>query len=163
MSKEPEVSSERWVTRRSHLQVNKTEVLPVVFKSRKVQRAEQDTGPVPPAFPASEIYLPDCLDVIKSWLMTNIAKMQRVGAMNVKPGSLEAPEVLRTGKYRLTVWFEPTAASFALMLPKSSQSSSGRNEDNGRDVSHAQEYQGYTPTPQTLHVVGELDDDHENR
>lgn len=157
MSAAPATGSVQWFTRRSHLQVSKTQVLPVVYKSRNSPNPKGANGPAPRAFPATEVHLSDALVVIRDWLVGNMEKMYRVGAMNVKPGSLETPDVLQTGTHRFTVWFEPTAATFALMVPDmsgspvTSASGSKGNDDGG------QGYEGYVPTPQTLHVVGELD------
>lgn len=149
-----------WITRRSHLQVSKTEVLPVIYKSRKAASSSKETtGPVPRAFPAVEVLLSDSIDVVRDWLIKNMERMYRVGAMNVKPGSLETPDVLRTGSRRYTVWFEPTAATFALILPDESKSKASNSAPGGSEAENTevQEYNGFVPTPQTLYVVGELE------
>lgn len=99
------------------------------------------------------------MDVVRDWLIKNIERMYRVGAMNVKPGSLETPDVLRTNTHRFTVWFEPTAATFALILPDGAKPKLSNSALRGSEVENTevQEYDGFVPTPQTLHVVGELE------
>lgn len=143
--------SAAWVTKRSHLQVSHSEVLPVVFKARKATPniSEQSDSPVPRAFPITEVGLSESLPVVREWLAERLERMYRVGTVNVKPGSLETPDVLRNRTYRFTVWFEPTAATFALMT---SAQVSG-DTDKGETF---EKLDGFTPTPQTLFIVGEL-------
>lgn len=144
--------SAAWVTTRSHLQVSRSEVLPVVFKARKAtsNAFKQPNGPVPRAFPITEVELSESLPVIREWLAERLERMYRVGTVNVKPGSLETPDVLRNRTYRFTVWFEPTAATFALMT-------SAQVSDDTTKGDTSEKLDGFTPTPQTLHIVGELD------
>lgn len=141
-----------WVTKRSHLQVSYSEVLPVIFKARKTTSSTsgQSGSPVPRAFPATEVELFESLPVVREWLAERLERMYRVGTVNVKPGSLETPDVLRNRRYRFTVWFEPTAATFALVTP-----AQGPEEDEKSDKPDSVD--GLVPTPQTLHIVGELD------
>lgn len=141
-----------WVSKRTHLQVSKTEVLPVIFKSRKAPSTASngDIGPVPRAFPESEVCFSDSMTVVQEWLEEHLERMYRVGFMNMKPGSLETPDVLRSSKHRFTVWFEPTSASFAVLTPQQK----GRGNETAED---ALKYSSLVPTPQTLHIVGELE------
>lgn len=73
--------------------------------------------------------------------------------MNVKPGALETPDVLRHGSFMFTVWFEPTAAFFSVLHASGQYSSSGQAENDtegGNDT-----YNGMSPTSQTLVIVAE--------
>lgn len=144
-----------WVLRRSHFRISEKEVLPVVFKARRCRHSNPLSGPssVPQAFPSTKVGLSDALPVIKGWLIEHAQKIYRVGTMNAKAGSLETPHVLRKGSLRFTVWFEPTAANFTLMIPREKRKPlPGTTEDS------TPTFYGYEATPQTLHVVGELDE-----
>lgn len=151
-----------WVTRRYHLKVSSTQVLPVIFKARKAASSSETTGPVPPAFPHTQVEFSESLQLVKEWLLEHVDRLHRIGSVNVKPGSFETPDVLRNGTHRFTVWLEPTAASFSVLIPKEEArtdadkdatreaDATGRNDDR-------QDYDGYTPTVQTLHLVGEIE------
>lgn len=81
--------------------------------------------------------------------------------MNIKPGALETPDVLRSGNYRFTVWFEQTAANFALLnvseRTEGNSASANRAAERSCDE-HSEVYNVFSPTPQTLHIVGEVDE-----
>lgn len=160
MSEAKSVGPPSWVSKRSHLQVSKTEVLPIIFKSRMASSnpSSKGTCPMPHAFPRTEVYLSDSLIVVREWLEEHLERMYRVGFVNMKPGSLETPDVLRSNKHRFTVWFEPTSAAFAVVTPQCSEQ---RNENGARveilDTENVASYSDFVPTPQTLHIVGELD------
>lgn len=154
------MATARWVTKRSYLQVSGTEILPVIFKSQvcstPVEKTEES---IPPAFPTTEVQLADSLGVVKEWLLDRIERMHRRGSMNLKRGALETPDVLRSGQFMFTVWFEPTAASFAILFPKndvSSRSDQEAQEPNSKGPEGEENFGGFLPTPQTLQVVGEI-------
>lgn len=139
----------RWVTRRSHLQISRNNVIPLIFKCRKSpslnpQPMDMQT---PPAYPETEVQVSDALPVVKDWLLEHIDRVYRVTPANLKPGCLETPDLLRCGSFRFTIWLEPTAAMFALLTP---------NKSDGTPAPFGP-FDAFTPTPQTLHVTAELD------
>lgn len=151
----------QWVSRRSHLQISRTHVLPVLFKSRVLPRAH-NTPPQnpPPAFPDTEVKLSDGLFLLKEWISNHIDRIFRQTSANIKPGTLETPDILKSNKHQFTVWLEPTAATFALLTPSRSSPSatttSSTSTSSKAPVSHGLQLDSFHPTPQTLYVTGEL-------
>lgn len=155
-------SSSTWVTKRSHLQISENNVLPVVFRSRKssVRPLKDRINKVPPAFARTEVELSDSFELLLNWLAEHIERLYRVGAMNSKPGALETPDILRTGNKMFTVWLEPTAATYALLLPSEhvvARSKSNSDCSTEEDKGQKGDFNHFSPTPQTLHIVAELD------
>lgn len=150
--------SSSWVSKRSHLKVSETEVLPVLFKSRKLcTSSAQEVKPVPLSFPETDVELSDALPCLKEWLLEHIERLHRVGTMNSKPGALETPQVLQDGRHRFTVWFEPTAATFAVLTPNKIFSDNVKKEVDGKEeeTGGKDDFNSLSPTSQTLHVIGE--------
>ena len=148
------MATTEWITRRSYLQISRSQVLPVVFKSEKTEAtlSQKSGSSVPPSFPPSSMQLSDALDVIKEWLLPRLERLHRRESMNLKRGALETPDVIKNGKYMITIWLEPTAASYAVLSPTASFA----HEDQGNQPDNEKRFDGYEPTAQTLHVVGEL-------
>ncbi|CAN8074616.1 unnamed protein product [Agarophyton chilense] len=117
--------SSKWVTKRCHVQVSRTDVVPVIFRSKKVgsgggdaSESEQSSGrPVARAFARTEYQLSDCVHTVKKWLWEHLERVYRVGGINDKAGALEAAHVLRDGSQQLTVWVEPTEACAGVVVP----------------------------------------------
>lgn len=170
-------TSVEWVTRRRHLQISQSHVIPVIFKSRsrgctskaKMPRSDIAVQGAPPAFPETEVHLSDSMPLLKQWLKQHIDRVYRLTPANLKPGTLETPDVLRDGIHRFTVWLEPSAATFALFTSRercTSTTSSAQRVSNNGDGKDDDEgghdddpgFHSFTPTPQTLHIIAEMDD-----
>lgn len=158
----------KWVTTRTHLQVSQSQVLPVVFRSKKLSNPtaalESDSGPeahlrTPPrAFPQTEVQFSASLPVLQQWLLDHIERIYRVGSMNTKPGALETAQVLSASNRRFTVWFEPTQAYYSLLHPRASflkYNHPDRRPTIEEDEGGESDFETYTTTPQTLYVVAE--------
>lgn len=123
---------------RSHLQISRTHVLPVVFRARR-----------------REAKLCDALPLLKEWLPTQVERIHRITPANIKPGTLETPQLLRNATRKFTVWFEPTAANFALLTPRSSTKP---QTVDGADQVDDLHFDTFSPTAQTLYIMAEMDE-----
>lgn len=154
-------SSSKWVSKRSHLQISHSHVLPVVFKSRSRGASQQET-PVPPAFPETEVSLSDAMPFLKQWILDHVDRLYRLAPANHRPGTLETPDLLSDGYRRFTVWLEPTAATYALLTSSTSGPSDPPKKkmrlERKTEASKSLSFNAFTPTPQTLYVIAELDE-----
>lgn len=153
----------KWITKRTHLQISHTHVVPVLFKSRAHVSFEYASS-VPPAFPVTEVKLSDAMPLLKQWLLVHLDRLYRLTPANLRPGSLETPDLLRDGTRMFTVWLEPTAATYAVLKSRPSDSNSADSSSKKArrvkttDSTESVLFNGFTPTPQTLHVTAELDE-----
>lgn len=92
----------------------------------------------------------DALPLIKDWLHEHMDRVYRLTPANLKPGTLETPDVLRSAQFRFTLWLEPTSATFALLSPSKDPLSISTIAHEGAKFS------SFSPTPQTLHITAEL-------
>lgn len=159
----------RWLSRRTHLQISHTHVLPLLFKSRALPISpEAPLRNPPPAFPDAEVDLSHGMHLIKDWILNHLDRIYRHTPANLKPGTLETPNILKSSTHQFTVWLEPTAAALSLLAPHSNKSlpsssnkprSSGNHPPPLSDASSS--FDSFRPTPQTLHVTAELIDETE--
>lgn len=157
----------KWVTTRTHLQISQSQVLPVIFRSKRVSNPTtslmSQSGPAanhhtPSAFPPTELQFSDSLPVLQQWLLDHIERIYRIGSMNTKPGALETAQVLIESNRRFTVWFEPTHAYYSLLHPRESfykDNHSDRRPSIEEDQGNESDFETYATTPQTLYVVAE--------
>lgn len=133
----------RWATRRSHLQVSRTHVLPVLLRERRAD-AGSDAG--------AGATLARAAPLIKEWLRDRLDRVFRLTHANAKPGSLETPHVLRDvpAGLRLTLALQPTAVAYAVLA--------GVAADGSAADGDAHQLEAFSPTPQTLVVTVEPDE-----
>ena len=153
-------SENEWVTRRSHFQVSHKHVLPVIFRAKKRSRTQSkaSSSSIPPAFAETRVQLSDSITLVKAWIIEHADRMYRERPMNLKPGSLETPDILRDGKHTFTVWFEPTAATFALVTPSNGDKEDVIENDDNDSNDDKMRFDAFLPTPQALQIVAEVDE-----
>lgn len=176
--------TEQWATRVTHLQISASHVLPVVFKSRLVQqkkppidnddeiighggnetRQRHVVGVAPPP----QVTVPQAMPLLKSWLVSHMPQVHAMHQANLKPGSLQTPDVLRSGSLRLTVWLQPTSASYVVGHNNNNigEGDDEHREGNSRSNGKEDEETGavdlkfslFKPSAQTLFVTAEKDE-----
>lgn len=171
------VVKEQWSTRVTHLQISASHVLPVVFKSRVVIEqkphniVDEDKDKIgrghAVAVPQTQVTVIQAMPLLKSWLVSHMVQVHAVQHANLKPGSLQTPDVVRSGPIRLTVWLQPTSASYVVGHDKYNNSALGNeqhrdesNGNNGNDQVGAIDlkFSLFKPTAQTLYVTAEKDE-----
>lgn len=151
----------RWVSRHTYLQISHTHVLPILFKSRALTFvSSQSPQNPPPAFPETEVKLYDAMHLIQDWILHHLDRIYRQTPANLKPGTLETPDVSQNSAYQFTIWLEPTAATSALVVPGHDQFSSHNYiSDHACPLARQGDkfyFHSFRLTPQTLHVTAEL-------
>lgn len=148
-----ENDSRKWVTRRSHLLISYTHVLPVIFKSFALPSSEQPPVTDPPrAFPLTQLLLSDALPLLKFWIRSKLLRVYSPTHANLRPGTIETTDVLRIGSKRFTVWLQPVVGASAVI--QMTPTKTGKKDENGDDI---KTHKIFIPTPQTLFVIAEVD------
>lgn len=100
---------------------------------------------------STEVTVNQAMPLLKSWLLSHMPQVHAIHHANLKPGSLQTPDVLRSGPIRLTVWLQPTSATYVVGHNNTSQ-------DDDDDETSDFKFSLFQPCAQTLVVTAERDD-----